>query len=122
MTRTPREILRAKESLALDISLAIERRFFTEQPWYYDSEEARHIIAGLLPDTRAEAQAEAELIEKTLGEAFTPPPGESPIAKLRKTLRMPDGTSISDTIRAAIQRINQSTGQPIHQSTGAKRP
>ena len=101
-----RKILKAKDALALDLANAIDARYMRyQQERLWDTEDARIFIASLLPDTRAEAQAEQELFDETFKATQPKHASPSPMQQLRDAIDHPGNLSIRETIQATIDEI-----------------
>ena len=107
----PRDLLRAKERLALRLATTIAVRYFepgAPMQGDFDIDDARIWIAAELPDSRAEAEAEVALWEETVEKhQLTPPPGESILAQLRGILRLSKDAGVKTTLDAAAERITE---------------
>ena len=102
--RKTTELNLARRRLAFRIAETV-RDYLRPHDEGYDLDEATDLIAHLIPSTRAEAEADAEELERQCGEPRSGPQKPSMFSRLREVLQLEAGVSIAGTLDSAVNEI-----------------
>ena len=98
---TPLNVVRRKLAFRIAETICDYLRSCDEE---YDIDDATDLIANLIPDTRAEAEADFQDANSELAAAPRKP---SMLAKLREVLRLEPEVSIAKTLDLAVHEITR---------------
>ena len=96
---------RARRKLALEIVEYLER-WIARHDGVLDVDEAAAEVSCLIPDTRAEVQADMDALDKTAEQDRGASPQQSLFGVLRAALRL-DGCGVASVLKSAKEAVDQ---------------